>query len=106
MNHPHTDHTDRCATGAVRGMTAAQVGRLPVVIDLVTAARALGIGRTKAYQLARTGRFPCRVQRVGHSYRVFTADLLTVLGLPAPVIPTDSAEPPLSGQPPASRKEK
>ncbi len=28
---------------------------------LMTAARILGLGRTKAYELARHGEFPCRV---------------------------------------------
>ncbi|TYB41010.1 helix-turn-helix domain-containing protein [Actinomadura chibensis] len=62
-------------------MTAAEIRSLPATIDLVTAGRVFGVGRTKAYQLARTGEFPCRVLRVGQSYRVSTADLLAVLGL-------------------------
>ncbi|SEG79033.1 Helix-turn-helix domain-containing protein [Thermomonospora echinospora] len=66
-----------------RGLSPAEIRSLPVTIDLVTAGRALGVGRTKAYQLARAGRFPCRVLRIGRSYRVATADLLAVLGLPA-----------------------
>jgi hypothetical protein len=65
----------------VKGLTAAEIRSLPATIDLVTAGRVFGVGRTKAYQLARTGRFPCRVLQVGRSYRVCTADLLTVLGL-------------------------
>jgi hypothetical protein len=62
-------------------MTVADVLALPPAVDVVTAGRALGIGRTTAYALARTGRFPCRVLTVGSSYRVPTADLLTLLGL-------------------------
>lgn len=54
---------------------------LPVVLDLRTAARLLGIGRTKAYELARAGRFPCRILRLGTSYRVPTAELLRYLGI-------------------------
>ncbi|MDN5854667.1 MAG: helix-turn-helix domain-containing protein, partial [Actinomycetia bacterium] len=42
----------------------------------MTAARAFGIGRTKAYELARDGDFPCRVVRVGATYHVPTAELL------------------------------
>ncbi|MEU5885175.1 helix-turn-helix domain-containing protein [Spirillospora sp. NPDC047279] len=53
---------------------------LPAVVDIMTAARALGLSRTYAYQLARKGRFPCRVIRIGSCYRVPTADLLTLLG--------------------------
>ncbi|WP_235834249.1 helix-turn-helix domain-containing protein [Actinomadura logoneensis] len=64
-----------------RGLTAGQIRELPATIDLVTAARALGVGRTKAYELARTGTFPLRVWKVGRSYRVCTSDLQTFLGL-------------------------
>jgi helix-turn-helix protein len=70
-----------------RGLTEAELRQLPVTIDLVTAARAFGIGRTTAYQLARAGEFPCRVIRVGRQYRVLTADLLTRLGRTATDIP-------------------
>lgn len=63
------------------GLTPAEIRKLPAVVDLVTAGRALGLGRTKAYQLARSGEFPCRILRVGASYLVPTADLLALLGL-------------------------
>jgi hypothetical protein len=49
-------------------------------MDLMTAAKILGIGRTKAYELARHEAFPCLVIRVGDLYRVSTADLLRLLG--------------------------
>ncbi|WP_395108363.1 helix-turn-helix domain-containing protein [Actinomadura sp. SCN-SB] len=51
------------------------------MVDLVTAGRVLGLGRTKTYQLARAGEFPCRIIRVGKSYLVPTAELLALLGL-------------------------
>jgi hypothetical protein len=63
------------------GLSVADVQQLPAVVDVVTAGRALGLGRTKSYQLARTGGFPCRVIRVGKSYLVPTAELLALLGL-------------------------
>ena len=44
-----------------------------------TAARALGLGRSTAYELARRDELPCRVLRIGTSYRIPTADLLRVL---------------------------
>ncbi|UOZ06891.1 helix-turn-helix domain-containing protein [Amycolatopsis sp. WQ 127309] len=62
-------------------MTLAEVAALPAVVDLMTAARALGIRRTTAYALARGGSFPCPVVRVGGSYRVPTSGLLRLLGL-------------------------
>lgn len=63
------------------GLTAAQIRKLPAMVVLVTAGRALGIGRTKSYALARAGTFPCRVLRVGDSYLVPTSGLLPLLGL-------------------------
>jgi hypothetical protein len=54
-------------------LTRDELDQLPPVVDLATAGRALGIGRTKAYELARSGEFPCRVLRIGSSYRVPTA---------------------------------
>ena len=62
-------------------LTRDELDRLPPVVDLAMAARALGIGRTKAYELARTGEFPCRVLRLGNTYRVPTAFLRELLGL-------------------------
>ena len=57
-------------------LTFDQLHDLPTVVDLSTAARALGIGRAKAYQLAQTGQFPCRIVPVGSSYHIPTAELL------------------------------
>lgn len=62
-------------------ITLADLRNLPAVIDLVTAARILGIGRTKAYELAQHGQFPCHILRVGTVYRIPTPDLLRVLGV-------------------------
>lgn len=57
--------------------------RAHATVDLTTAARALGMGRTKAYQLARYGQFPCRIIRIGGHYRVPTPGLLELLGVAA-----------------------
>lgn len=62
-------------------LTTEEVLALPVSIDLVTAGRCFGMGRTKAHELARKGEFPCKVLRLGVQYRVMRADLLRVLGL-------------------------
>ena len=67
-----------------QALTLAEIAGLPAVTDLVTAGRALGIGRTRAYELARAGQFPCPVIRAGRTWRVPTAGLLAVLGLPVP----------------------
>jgi hypothetical protein len=67
-----------------RPLTLGELDGLPAVTDLVTAGRALGLGRTKAYELARAGQFPCPVVRAGRTWLVPTAGLLALLGLPVP----------------------
>lgn len=62
-------------------VTLAQL-RASATVDLMTAARALGLGRTKAYELARHDKFPCRVIRIGDTYRIPTPGLLELLGVP------------------------
>jgi hypothetical protein len=57
--------------------------RASATVDLMTAARALGMGRTKAYELAKRDAFPCRVLRIGDQYRIPTGGLLELLGLAA-----------------------
>ena len=74
-------------------VTLAQL-RASATVDLMTAARALGLGRTKAYELARRDEFPCRVIRIGETYRIPTPGLLKLLGVP-PEQP--------GGQPPPGR---
>jgi predicted DNA-binding transcriptional regulator AlpA len=64
-----------------KGMTLAELLALPLMVDVSTAARALGLSRSTGYELARCGEFPCRVLHVGSSYRVPTAELLRVLGI-------------------------
>src|SRR5690606_35267279 len=56
-------------------MTEQELRKLPLAIDLVTAGRALGMGRTKTHALVRAGEFPVEVLRIGNAYRVRTADL-------------------------------
>jgi hypothetical protein len=67
-----------------QALTLAEIAGLPAVTDLVTAGRALGLGRSKAYELARAGQFPCPVIRSGRIWLVPVAGLLAVLGLPVP----------------------
>lgn len=60
-------------------MTREELAALPTTTTIETAARALGLGRTRAYQLARENRFPCKVIRIGTTYRVVTEDLRCLL---------------------------
>ncbi len=55
--------------------------QLPPVLDLPTAARLLGVGRTAAYQLVREDQWPTPIIRVGQLIRVPTAPLLALLGI-------------------------
>jgi hypothetical protein len=66
----------------MRPVTIALLRSTPTV-GLMTAARALGLGRTKAYELAKHEQFPCRVIKIGDTYRVPTAGLLELLGVAA-----------------------
>ncbi|MEU3182093.1 hypothetical protein [Streptomyces albidoflavus] len=69
------------AAGAGRGLTSDELLALPAVIDLDTSNKALMIGRSTGYGLAKQGEYPVRVLRLGNAYRVVTADLLKLLGL-------------------------
>lgn len=60
-------------------MKYADLADLPTVVDITTAARALGLSRTYAYHLAKHDQFPCKVIRIGISYRVPVAALLDLL---------------------------
>ena len=62
-------------------MSMAELRELPVTVDLVTAGRAFGLGRTIAYELQQKGEFPCPVRRLGERYRVTKADLFRALGV-------------------------
>lgn len=60
-------------------MTDEELAALPVSVDLETAGRAFGMGRTKAFDLAKRGEFPCKVLKVGAKYRVPKRALLEAL---------------------------
>ncbi|MGI5399078.1 DNA-binding protein [Streptomyces sp. CA-135486] len=54
---------------------------LPATVNVTTAGRALGIGRDKAYELIRNGKFPVRTLPLGGTVRVPTVELWKVLGI-------------------------
>jgi excisionase family DNA binding protein len=64
---------------AARGMTLAQVRKLPATVDLSTAAQALGVGRSTIYEAVRSGRCPVKTITVGTKVKVLTLDLIRVL---------------------------
>jgi len=65
----------------VTNLTLDDVEQLPPTVGLLTAARMLGVGRTAAYELVRTGTWPTPVLRLGRAIRIPTAPLLVALGV-------------------------
>ncbi|GAA1771844.1 helix-turn-helix domain-containing protein [Nonomuraea bangladeshensis] len=61
----------------------AEAMERPEVVSLLRAGRLLGMGRTKAYRLAKAGEFPCRVLRIGGRYAVPVRGLRALLDPPA-----------------------
>lgn len=62
-------------------MSMEELLDLPVSFGVPVAARALDLGRSKAYDLIARGEFPCPVKRYGREYRVIRPDLFRALGL-------------------------
>jgi hypothetical protein len=77
-------------------MNRTELAALPAVVDVSTAAQALGLGKTAAYELIRCGQWPTPVLRLGKSIRIPTAPLLALLGLPSEVTAAASADSPLA----------
>jgi hypothetical protein len=73
--------SDTDGGAAVPQMTIEELLALPVSFGLRTAARALGIGQSTAYEMAAAGTFPCPVLRVGNRYLVTRPNLFQALGL-------------------------
>lgn len=65
----------------VKPLTEPELLALPPAVDLAVAGRAFGIGRTKAYELARAGQFPVKVVPVGPKFRVPKRAILDALGI-------------------------
>ena len=66
-------------------MTEDEVRALPVMVDLLTAGKVLGMGRTATYHAVRDGIFPVEVIRMGKGEKspmfVRKVDLLRMVGL-------------------------
>lgn len=62
-------------------VTVDELLDLPTVVDVPTAAQALGLGRSAAYELVRTGSWPTPVIRLGKLIRVPRSALLELLGV-------------------------
>ena len=65
-----------------RPLSVEEVLALPASVDLETAGRALGLGRTKTNDLARAGEFPIPILILGRrSRRCTKAHICQALGL-------------------------
>jgi hypothetical protein len=63
-------------------MTVDEIRKLPASVPFPLACRALNIGRTLGYQLAKTGEFPVKVFPVGKDkYKVPRSAILQKLGI-------------------------
>ena len=59
--------------------TLEEIRQWPATVSPAEAAKAFGISRSHAYELARVGQFPARVLKVGGRSRVVTASILVAL---------------------------
>jgi hypothetical protein len=64
-----------------RVWTEDAVRALGMTTDIATAGEVLGIGRTKAYEMARADEFPVPLPRAGRRYLVSVPALLKLLGV-------------------------
>jgi hypothetical protein len=72
----------------MKGMSPDEIRALPASVDLATAGLAFGFGRTRSFELARSGEFPVRVIPVGRrpdgspvKFRVPRSAILEELGI-------------------------
>jgi len=73
-------------------MDRNDLDQLPALIDVPTAAAVLGIGRSLAYDLVRTDRWPTPVLRVGKLIRIPTAALRRLLDADTTAAPHSTAD--------------
>jgi len=62
-------------------MNRDQLAELPPVLDVPTAAKVLGIGRSLAYDLVRRGEWPTQVLHIGKLIKIPTQPLVQLLGV-------------------------
>lgn len=72
-------------------MSMEELLDLPVSFGVPVAATALGLGRSKAYDLIAQGEFPCPVRRYGREFRVTRPDLFRALGLDPALVAAEVA---------------
>lgn len=75
---PATFWTDLMAK---KGLTREEILALDAAVDIPTAGRCFGLGKSTAYELARAGLFPVPVLPLGKNFRVTRASILEKLGI-------------------------
>lgn len=75
-----------------KALSVDEVRALPASTDLETGGRCFGLGRTKAYELARSGEFPIPVLRLGSQWRLMRADIMAALGIAEESVEREQAE--------------
>ena len=66
---------------AVKGYSPDEILALDAAVDIPTAGKCFGLGKSTAYELARSGKFPVPVLPLGKGYRVTRASILAYLGI-------------------------
>jgi hypothetical protein len=78
---------------AIKGLTPEEILALDAAVDIPTAGRCFGMGRSKAYELARSDKFPVPVLPLGATFCVTRASILAALGIEdAPAAPDHAAQ--------------
>lgn len=66
---------------AIKGLSPEEILALDAAVDIPTAGKCFKMGRSKAYELARSGHFPVDVLPMGATFRVTRASILAKLGI-------------------------
>lgn len=74
-----TTGTPETSATSAAAWTEQAVRALGMTTDVEIAGEILGIGRTKAYEMAKNGEFPVKILRIGRRYKVSIPALLKLL---------------------------
>lgn len=75
---------------AIKGLTPEEILALDAAVDIPTAGKCFGMGRSKAYELARNGKFPVPVLPLGATFCVSRSAILAALGIEDTSAPADA----------------
>jgi hypothetical protein len=62
--------------------TPEEIRKYKATVDVPTAGRCWGLGRDASYELARAGKFPVPVLKLGERLRVTRSAIMQALGIP------------------------